>query len=156
MQQIFMLFPEKDRHESNDLWVQHPKHKNCWKIVGRADDYVYLSHGEGMHASRMELEIERCELVQAALIGGYAKPKPVLLVELVAEARGKPLRDLRDTLQPYLDSVNAKCHESVQLSWDAVIFTKANKPLVRTIKGSVARGQSLKLYEAEIEATFER
>ena len=155
MQQIFHVYPNKNRHETNDLWVEHPERKGLWKIVGRADDYVYLAHGEGLHASTLEPMIERHELVQAALIGGHGQPAPVLLLELVpnAQSAGEKERSaLLRSLQPFLHKVNSQCHSAVQLSLDAVIFVKKEKPLARTMKGSVARVQSLKLYAAEIEA----
>lgn len=86
MQQIFQVYPDRDRHLTNDLWVEHSKHKGQWKIVGRTDDYVYLAHGEGLHASTLEREVERHPAVQAALIGGHARSKPVMLIELIPNA----------------------------------------------------------------------
>ena len=159
MQQVFMAHPDESRYETNDLWVEHSERKGLWKIVGRTDDYVYLAHGEGLHASTLEPEIERDQLVKAALIGGHSRPKPVLLIELVPDAQTKAeseagRRALLESLQPYLDKVNAQCHPSVQLSQELIIFAKTNKPFERTAKGSVARVQSLQLYEDDIETTY--
>ncbi|KAK3179111.1 hypothetical protein OEA41_001250 [Lepraria neglecta] len=159
MQQVFMAHPDESRYETNDLWVEHSERKGLWKIVGRTDDYVYLAHGEGLHASTLEPEIERDQLVKAALIGGHSRPKPVLLIELVPDAQTKAeseagRRALLESLQPYLDKVNAQCHPSVQLSQELIIFAKTNKPFERTAKGSVARAQSLQLYEDDIETIY--
>lgn len=151
MQQIFMMLPETDRYETSDLWVQHPKHQNCWKIVGRVDDYVYLAQGSGLHARLMETEIEKHELVQAALIGGHGKPQPVLIVEL---APGAEKQAVLSGIQPYIDRINEKHHQSVHLSKNALIFAVPEKPFIRTLKGNVARSPSLKLYAAEIEGLF--
>ena len=159
MQQVFMAHPDESRYETNDLWVEHSERKGLWKIVGRTDDYVYLAHGEGLHASTLEPEFERDQLVKAALIGGHSRPKPVLLIELVPDAQTKAeseagRRALLERLQPYLDKVNAQCHPSVQLSQELIIFAKTNKPFERTAKGSVARVQSLQLYEDDIETIY--
>lgn len=155
LQQIFLLYPHLDRFETNDLWVEHPTRKGLWKIVGRTDDYVYLAHGDGLYASTMEKEIERHELVQAALIGGHGKAKPMVLIEMVPEASDDKQRDdLPVSLVPYLEKANAQCHPSVQLSVKLVLVAKPNKPLVRTIKGSVARLPSLKLYEEAINEMY--
>ena len=159
MQQIFLVHPNKSRFETNDLWVEHPERKGSWQIVGRKDDYVYLAHGEGLHASTLEPEIERHELVQAALIGGHGRPKPVLLVELIPSAQTKAETEserqtLLKSLQPFLEKVNSQCHPSVQISQDLVIFAKKNKPFERTIKDSVARVQTLQRYKDEIEDIF--
>ncbi len=159
MQQIFLVHPDKSRFETNDLWVEHPERKGAWKIVGRKDDYVYLAHAEGLHASTLEPEIERHELIQAALIGGHGRPKPVLLVELIASAQAKvetvsEREALLRSLEPFLEKVNTQCHPSVQLTQELVIFAKQSKPFERTIKDSVARVQTLQLYKDEIEAIF--
>ena len=157
MQQIFLVHPDKSRFETNDLWIEHPEYKGFWKIVGRKDDNVCLAHGGGLHASTLEPEIESHELVKSALIGGHGRPKPVLLIELIPNAQAKAetesdRKTLLRSLQPYIDKVNAQCHPSVQLSQELVIFGK--KPFERTIKDSVARVQTLQLYDDEIESIF--
>ena len=160
IQQIFQVYPHLTQFKTNDLWVEHPIMKGMWKIVGRADDYVYLAHGEGLHASTLEPEIEKHDLVQSALIGGHGQPQPVLLIELVpseqAQASTEAYRKiLLEELRPVLGRVNARCHPSVQLSTDHVLFTGERKPFIRTAKGSVARMQSLNLYEDEIAGFFD-
>ena len=159
MQQIFLLYPDRDRFETNDLWTEHPTRKGLWRIVGRADDYVYLAHGDGLHASTLEPEIECHALVKAALIGGHGRPRPILLIELEPDAvdevqHEKGREALLQSLGPYLAKVNAQCHVAVQLLPELVLFAKQNKPLVRTMKGSVARMKSLELYKDEIEDMY--
>ena len=160
MQQIFQVYPDLTQFKTNDLWVEHPKIKGLWKIIGRADNYVYLAHAEGLHASTLEPEIEKHDLVQSALIGGHGQPQPVLLIEIVpshqAQASIEAHRKiLLESLRPLLGRVNARCHPSVQLSTDRVIFVNEGKPFIRTAKGSVARMQSLLLYENEIAGFFD-
>ncbi|EDP49902.1 hypothetical protein KXW98_001891 [Aspergillus fumigatus] len=158
MQQIFLLYPDQDRFETKDLWVEHPTRKGLWKIVGRVDDYIPLSHADGLYAASLEREIEQHPKVKAALIGGHGRPLPVLLVELhdeteVASAAGR--QAMFESLQPYLDKVNENCHECVKLSFERLIVASRDRPFIRTIKGSVARIPSLELYKEEIAALFE-
>ena len=160
MQQIFLVHPDKQRFETSDLWIEHPERKGLWKMMGRMDDYVYLSHGEGLHASTLEPEIERNEIVRAALIGGHGKPKPVVLIELVPDAQAQAQSEAgceasRESLRENLEAINRLCHPSVRLSADFVVFASREKPFGRTAKGSVARAQTLKSYEMEIEALYE-
>lgn len=160
MQQIFRVYPDRERHPTSDLWIEHPSQRGLWKIVGRADDYVYLAHAEGLHASTLEPEIERHPEVQAALIGGHGRPKPVLLVELIPDAQHSiqtevDHQNLLQSLKPYIDNVNAQCHPSVQLDPKLIVAVKKDKPLERTVKGSVARVQSLKLYDEEIDQVYQ-
>ena len=159
LQQIFLVHPDKTRHETKDLWIEHPKRKGLWKIVGRTDDYVTFSHAEGLHASSLEPIIESHELVRAALIGGHGRDRPVLLVELIPDAQeradsGVERKALLDSLQPYLEKVNAQCHPSVHLSPELVLFANKDKPFKRTIKDSVARLLTLHMYEDDIEGLF--
>lgn len=46
-------------------------------------DYIYLSHGEGLHASLLEPEIQAHPHVKSALIGGHSHPASVLIVEIL-------------------------------------------------------------------------
>ncbi|KAL6718052.1 hypothetical protein ACLMJK_004137 [Lecanora helva] len=157
--QIFLVHRDKNRFETKDLWIKHPRRKGLWKIVGCTDDYITFSHAEGLHASSLEPIIESHELVKAVLIGGHGRPKPVLIVELIPGTGAKAenemeQKDLLDSLQPYLDRVNEQCHTSVHLSKDLVLFAKKDKPFQRIIKESVARLQTLQLYEDEIESLY--
>ncbi|EIT82217.1 hypothetical protein AO1008_11774 [Aspergillus oryzae 100-8] len=148
-QQIFKLYPDIDRFETKDLWTEHPVHKGLWKIIGRTDDYVYLSHADGLHASLLEPEIEAHPRVRSALIGGYGRPAPLFSTE-----KGETQEELISSLQPYIEKVNARVHDCVRLSTERVIVAAEKKPFIRTIKGSVARMQTLALYEDEIAALF--
>lgn len=161
MQQIFLVYPDLDRFETKDLFIEHPVRKGLWKLIGRSDVYVYFSHGDGLHASTLEPEVEQHPSVKTALIGGHGRPAPVLLVELLAGVREEDAesesgrRALVEGLQPYIDRVNAHCHGCVQLSPERIIFASRDEPFIRTMKGSVARLRTLKLYEDDISASFE-
>lgn len=155
MQQIFHVHPDRQSFETNDMWIEHPEHKGLWKIIGRSDDYVYLAHGEGLHASLLEPEIIAHPSVKSALIGGYGRPAPVLLVEVVPGAEENDESVLKKSLEAYIEKVNEQCHDSVKLSSERLIVAKKEKPFILTIKGSVARMQTLALYEAEIGALFD-
>ena len=157
VQPIFLVYPEKSRFETNDLWIEHETRKGLWKIVGRTDDYISLSTGDGLHASSLEPEFESHEFVKAALIGGHGRLRPVLLLELnpdieVGTDHEAWAQNFKASLTPHIDKVNSKCHPSVRLSPKLILFADRNKPFERTIKGNVARAQSLELYEQEIRS----
>lgn len=155
MQQVFDVYPDRQFFETSDLWVEHPEHKGLWKIIGRSDDYVYLAHGEGLHASLLEPEIIAHPSVKSALIGGHGRPAPVLLVELVPGTEADDANVLKKSLEPYIEKVNVQCHDSVKLSSERLIFAEKEKPFILTVKTTVARMQTLALYEAEIAALFD-
>ncbi|KAK2734199.1 putative NRPS-like protein biosynthetic cluster [Myotisia sp. PD_48] len=155
MQQIFHVYPDRQTFETSDLWTEHPEHKGLWKIIGRSDDYVYLAHADGLHASLLEPSIIAHPSVKSALIGGHGRLSPVLLVELVPGAESNDPKQLKKSLEPYIEKVNEQCHDAVKLSSERLIFAKEEKPFILTVKGSVARVQTLALYEPEIAALFE-
>ena len=159
VQQVFMLYPSLTRFETNDLWIEHPSRKGLWKIIGCMDDYVSLTHGNGLHTSMLEPYIELHELIRSALIGGHGMGKPMLLLELRSEALESAQTydgwtSLLQSLIPYLEKANTQCHSAVQLSQQLVLIVKPDKPLVRTIKGTMARAASLKLYEDDINELY--
>jgi acyl-coenzyme A synthetase/AMP-(fatty) acid ligase len=155
LQSIFKLYPDLDRYPTSDLWIEHPVHKGLWKIIGRSDDYVTFTHGEGLHASRLEPEIEAHPAIKSALIGGHGNPAPVLLVELYHDLMNKDDRDqFLASLQINIEKVNAQVHDCVRLSTDRIIIVSKEKPFIRTLKGSVGRMQTLKLYREEVSAFF--
>ncbi|GKZ30777.1 hypothetical protein AbraIFM66950_010214 [Aspergillus brasiliensis] len=154
LQPIFKLYPHLTRFETKDLWQEHPVYKGLWKIIGRVDDYVYLSHGDGINAALLEPEIVAHPGVKNALIGGHGRARPVLLVEAVegvdVEGDDEKRREFVESLRPYMDKVNEKCHECVRLGVERVVIASKEKPFVLTGKGSVARWRTLEEYEGEI------
>ncbi|EEH07240.1 ochratoxin A non-ribosomal peptide synthetase [Histoplasma capsulatum G186AR] len=154
LQQIFQLYKDRQTFETNDLFVEHPEHKGMWKIIGRSDDCIYLAHGEGIHASLLEIEIVAHPSVKSALIGGLGRSVPVLLVELVPDADAEDVDAVKRSLEPFIAKANEHCHDVVKLSSERLIIAKKEKPFVTTIKGNPLRLQTLSMYEAEIEALF--
>ena len=61
---------------------------------------------------------------------------------------------LVEELRPYVEKVNLQCHEAVQILLGRVVIASKEKPFITTIKGRVARLQTLNLYEDEIAALF--
>lgn len=155
-QQLFHVYPNLDRVPTKDLWAKHPSEPDLWRYAGRTDDLIILSHGEGLYASDMEVEIQSHPDVSAALIGGEGRPRPHLIVELIHDAtvteneKGSWL----EKLWPVIETANERCSEYVKLSKDLIIFADPTKPLLRAVKGSILRRQSLTLYLEEIESLY--
>ena len=123
--------------------------------MGRVDDVVILSHGEYMYASGMEAEIQKHPLVRLALIGGEARPKPFLIIELVDQDSGGGDSHILKTIWSAAESANRMCSEYVRLTPELVVFTDAARPLVRSAKGTPLRQQSFLLYKDEIEKLYD-
>ncbi|KAJ5679304.1 AMP-binding enzyme [Penicillium macrosclerotiorum] len=153
---IFQMFPDRDRYESSDMLVEHPMYKGLWKLIGRSDDWLSFSHGDGMHASLVEPDIEAHPAIKSALIGENGRPAPVLLVELLPGVVAEDGKDhFLASLLPYIERANERCHDCVKLSSARLIVAPKEKPFVRSIKGNVVRLLTLELYKDEIAAVFE-
>lgn len=154
-QQVFQVYPDRDRHETSDLWKEHPEHKGLWKIIGRSDDAVSLSHGDVIYAADLESIFQGHSDVKTALIGGTGYPRPMLLVELFPNVKlNDDTTKIIDSLRPYVDRVNSRCSEFVKLSHDRILLTSQEKPVIRTAKGSVARLPTMKMYPEEIASLY--
>ncbi|MCJ1465426.1 hypothetical protein MMC07_004044 [Pseudocyphellaria aurata] len=161
-QQIFHVYPDLDEFPTKDLWAKHPTREGLWEYAGRTDDLVILSHGEDLHASKMEATIEEHADVKAALIGGEGRKKPFLILELTPGARkssgdGPVAPDddaVIDALWPAVQNANRLCSDYVQLSKPLTMLTSPSRPFLRTAKDTVARRDSLALYGDDISALY--
>ena len=157
-QQLFQVYPNLDEFPTKDLWKKHPSKPDLWAYSGRTDDLVVLSHGEGLYASDMEIEIEKHPDVRVALIGGRGRPRPFLIIDLLGNAliaESEKESKLTD-IWPYIVRANERCSDYVKLTRNLVIFTDAKRPLPRTAKDTVLRQPSFSLYLPEIEQLYRR
>ena len=116
---------------------------------------IPFSHGENLYVADIETEIATSHpAISAAQVGGQGRSKPYLLVEWSTDSESLSDAQKLHILQPVLARVNERCSDLVKLSRDLILFTHAEKPLMRTLKGSVSRLQSEKLYMMEIEQLY--
>ncbi|MCJ1250586.1 hypothetical protein MMC30_007814 [Trapelia coarctata] len=157
-QQIFQVYPALDRFPTKDLWTRHPSQPDRWRYAGRSDDFVKLSHGEGIYAAEIEAEIQEHPEVKAALIGGVGRACPFLIIDLVSEGvlEGADREAKLERIWPLVRQVNERCAREVKVASDRIIFTEAGRPFVRTAKGTVSRHASITLYASEIETLYEK
>ena len=155
-QQVFWVFPDVDRFATGDLFAKHPSRPDLWRYAGRLDDAIVLSSAAKLHPVDVEEQIKEHPSVSAAIIGGEGRARPFLLLEL-SEHRDNSYEAQEDqvsALWPYIETCHCNWSDTVKLSRDLVVVTSPDKPLVRTVKGSISRKASLELYDGEIEALY--
>ncbi|KAF1973116.1 putative AMP-binding enzyme [Bimuria novae-zelandiae CBS 107.79] len=154
-QQVFHVYPQLQEFRTGDLFTRHPTRPDAWKYVGRTDDMIPFSHGENLYVADIETEITTSHpAISAAQVGGQGRSKPYLLVEWSTDSGSLSDAQKLHILQPVLARANERCSDLVKLSRDLILFTHAEKPLMRTLKGSVSRLQSEELYRMEIEQLY--
>jgi acyl-CoA synthetase (AMP-forming)/AMP-acid ligase II len=156
-QPVFSIFPNLDRYDTKDLWSPHATKLGLWKYRGRRDTNVILSDGVGVYAADIELALEGLTSINAALVGGSGTERPFLLVEASPSALpppatgGRPTHDaLVSALWPAISKVNTEHEEHAHVTKPRIIFAHEDRPFVRTLKGTVDRKNTLRLYEMDI------
>jgi len=153
----FLLHPDVDRYPTRDLFSKHPVKPDLWMHCGRTDDLITFSHGEDLYATEMEMVVQQHPRIRLAIIGGMAKPKPCLIVELFEEESSPAFvnRDqILDEIWPAIEKANQMCSEHVRLTRALIILAKKEKPFIILPKGTIDRRNTLKLYAEEINALY--
>ena len=155
----FHHYPHLQEFRSRDLYVKHPTKEDLWIYHGRTDDLIALSHGQKLDPTSMEATINGHPYVRSAIIAGEGRALPFLLVELASEPRSPTHEQntlLLDELWPVVEEANGLCSEYVRLTRPLVIFSSGEKPFERLGKGSVDRRITLRVYQHEIDAAYDK
>jgi thioester reductase-like protein len=156
-QGVFQTFPHLVEYPMKDLYRKHPTKENHWLYVGRIDDIITYGTGEKLNPVDMEGIIAANPAVKGALIAGQAQLQSALLIEPVKDITSPvEAADLLDTIWPSIEAANKVSPTHALLFRHMVVFTTAEKPMVRLGKGTVQRKKTLGLYEAELGALFKQ
>jgi hypothetical protein len=157
-QAVFFTLLGTDVYEMRDLYVEHPEHKGWWRTSGRVDDVVIMADAKKLHPVPYEVVIEQHPSIATALICGSGRPRPAVLVQPFEwPASEEEEQALIDSAWPYFEKANASGPVFGRLIKELIILTKPDKPMARAGgKDTVQRKRSFDLYEAEINAAYER
>ncbi|OAA72981.1 transferase family protein [Akanthomyces lecanii RCEF 1005] len=151
-QGIYHTFPEQQSINFKDLYMQHPTKPYLWAFKGRNDDLVVLSNGYKISPLQTEAFIATHPDINGCLVIGTGKPQAALLIEL-KDPNGKT-EEILDSIWDTVQEANAQMRHKNQLLRDFIAFAEADKPFVRTDKGTVKRPATLKVYEDYIERFY--
>lgn len=151
-QGIYHTFPEQQSINFKDLYMQHPTKPNLWAFKGRNDDLIVLSNGYKISPLQTEAFISTHPAINGCLVIGAGKPQAALLVEL-KDPNGKT-EEMLDSIWETVQEANTQSRHKNQLLRDFITFAEADKPFIRTDKGTVKRPATLKLYEDYIERFY--
>lgn len=149
---------------TKDLFSPHPdaevmkKGAGLWKYRGRTDDLVVLSGEVKMYAGTLEERIRCHPRVKHALVGGYQRRVPFLLLEIAqgveVETEEQKERVL-DEVWPVVEEANKHVGPRGKLRRELTLLAVKEKPFVRLGKGSVDRRGTLARYEKEVDELYE-
>ena len=150
-QAIFYTFPHLEEYSMKDLYSKHPTKPYLWRYRGRVDDVVQLSNGRKILPEAMETRVTGLPDVKTAVVLGQAREEPALLIEPQEEQPIEDRTQLLNSISRSLEVVNQASPKHARVSTDHVLFTSSAKPLIRSVKGSVQRAVTSKVYEEELD-----
>lgn len=151
-QGIYHTFPEKESINFKDLYMRHPTKPNLWAFKGRNDDLIVLSNGYKISPLQTEAYISTHPAINGCLVIGAGKPQAALLIEL-KDPNGKT-EEMLDSIWETVQQANTQSHHKNQILRDFITFAEADKPFIRTDKGTVKRPATLKVYDDYIERFY--
>ena len=153
-QATFFNFPKLETYPTKDLFHKHPSKPGYWKHTARSDEVIVLSNGEKVVGIPMEDTLRQAPEIKDVIILGHGKFQVAALIELREAAAQVSSKDMIKRLSPYIKHANGIVPGFARLSKDRILFTKADKPMQRTPKGTVTRKGTLTAYETEINNLY--
>lgn len=152
--------PDVQGYATNDLFIRHPTQKHLWKIVSRADDVIVLSSGEKTVPSQMETIIGCCPYVNGAVMFGRERNQVGVLIEPTVDHfidvdNEEQVAQFRNRVWPYVEDANASVPTYSCIFKEMILVARRDKPVSRTMKGTIERKAALQAYEQEINALYD-
>ncbi|KAG1835183.1 putative aminoadipate reductase [Suillus variegatus] len=153
--------PDVKGYATSDLFIKHPTIEGLWKIVGRIDDVLVLSSGEKTVPGPMESIVCANPYVSGAVIFGRGRNQVGILVEPRAGSEidvddENQLAEFRNRVWPDIEEANKEAPAFSRIFKEMILVTHSKKPMPRAAKGTVNKKLSVKLYEEEINALYEK
>ena len=147
-QEVFSTFPELEEYSSKDLFSKHPTKSGLWRYEGRTDDVIVLTNGRKLHPGELENTLNAHDALRAAILYGEGRPQAALLIEAnsppeTEEGRVALLEDICPSIERF--NYITKC---------LIVFTAANKPMLRGVKGSIQRKMTIEMYSSELDQAY--
>ncbi|KAG2050383.1 putative aminoadipate reductase [Suillus hirtellus] len=152
--------PDVKGYATSDVFIKHPTIEDLWKIVGRIDDNLVLSSGEKTVPAPMESIICANPYVAGAVVFGRGRNQVGILIEPRAGCEidvddKKQLAEFRNRV-PDIEDANKEAPAFSRIFKEMILVTRSGKPMLRAGKGTVTKKATMKLYEEEINAIYEK
>ncbi|CAM1502330.1 Fc.00g043140.m01.CDS01 [Cosmosporella sp. VM-42] len=154
-QGVFETFPQLNEWPMKDLYSKHPTEDNMWLYRGRVDDIIVFSTGEKLNPIDMEGVIAANPAISAALVTGFGRFQSSLLVEPTTMlTNDKEKKEFLDVIWSSVQAANRGSPSYGQIHRNMIIYTSAEKPMLRAGKGTVQRKLTVDLYADELDSLY--
>ena len=153
---IFKLQPYLNEWPTHDLFTPHPEETGVWRYCSRTDDVLVFTNGHKFNPNGYEQHLLGHSEIRAALMAGTHRGQSSLLIELESQSvlSKADTETVIDRIWPTISVANEACTAQAKIDKSHIIFTKPEKPLPRTDKGTIKRGQALQLYQKELDSLY--
>ncbi|KAI1798944.1 acetyl-CoA synthetase-like protein [Daldinia bambusicola] len=155
-QPVFDRYPEQDKFHTGDLFKQHPTIPGMWAHASRADDIIVFLNGEKTNPVSYESHLSKNLDIEGAVVFGNQRFEAGVLIELKdkRELSQEDTEEWIKKLWPTIEQANQEAPSHARIAATHVIFSKPEKPFLRTPKGTVMRKATLDLYTEEINKLY--
>ena len=154
-QGVFSTFPDLQEYQTGELYAKHPTKPGYWRHSGRADHIIAFSNGEKLNPVSMEGVMTSHPAIKSALVGRQGEFQASLLIELHLPPTTPQEREaLLNMVWPTVQRANQECPAHGRILRNFIIFTTAEKPMLRTDKQTVQRRLTMELYSKEFDELY--
>ncbi|ETS80548.1 hypothetical protein PFICI_08077 [Pestalotiopsis fici W106-1] len=155
-QGLFHTFSDVHEMSLKDLYAKHPTKPNHWIYRGRADELIVLSNAQKFAPSAVETLVSSHPNVAGCLVIGSGKFQAGLLIE----PKNSQVRNLSERNE-MVDAIYGLVQQANELSpsygtigKDYIMFTRPDKPFLRTDKRTIKRRATLQMYAGDIDSLY--
>jgi thioester reductase-like protein len=145
-------------YRSRDLFEKHPTLPDTWAWRARADDIIVFLTGEKTNPISMELYIvAKNDEVANAMVVGMQRFQAALIIEPAASV-GKlspsEATEFIDKIWPSIEEANKVTPAHARVEKALVMLTDPDKPIIRSMKGTIQRYATITQYASEIDDLY--
>ncbi|KAG1733502.1 putative aminoadipate reductase [Suillus lakei] len=142
-------------YASSDVFIKHPT------VEGRMDDVLVLSSGEKTVPAPIESIVAANPYVNGTVMFGRGRNHVGILIEPRAGHEidvgdEKQLAEFRNRMWPDVEEANQEAPAFSRIFKEMILVTRSEKLMLRAGKGTVIKKATVKLYEEEIDALYEK
>ncbi|KAJ7045274.1 putative aminoadipate reductase [Mycena alexandri] len=128
-------------------------------FVGRLDDVLIMANGEKTVPGPMEDVMMASPLITGAVIFGRERNQVGVLIEPNSQHKMDPKDDkqianFRNLIWPVIQKANENAPAFARIYKEMILVTGADRPMLRTPKGTVIKKSTIVLYQRDIEDLY--
>ena len=140
-----------------DLFTRHPdpRKSNFYKYLSRLDDRITLVNGEKVLPIPIEGRVRQEELVREAVVFGFERTVPGMLIFRSAE-HGSKLSDheFLEEVWPAVEAANIRAETFSRIPKDLIVIKSSDVGYPKTDKGTFIRAQVYQHFAEDISQAY--